>query len=114
MSTLLGAASSINVSIKQPGRVTLALRTAELDRAPRPRGSPDRRPKSVTLATAKRTYKRAGRYKVVLKPRGQRPQPPEGARDADRALHRAGARARSGFVQVANRRVRVAGSARRR
>ena len=112
MSTLLRRGIVINVSIKQPGEVTLALRTDDLERAAA-RGAGTERPKSVTLATAKRTYKRAGRYKVVLKPRGQVRNRLKG-RGTLTARYTVQARAPSGFLQVANRRVRVAGSARRR
>ena len=110
MSTLLRRGVTVNVSIKQPGRVTLALATADLDSRARPAGT--REPKTVTLATATRTYRRAGRYKVVLKPRGSIRNRLKG-RGTLTARYTVQARAPSGFVQVVNRRVRVAGSSRR-
>jgi hypothetical protein len=107
MSTLLRRGIVVNVSIKQPGRVTLALRTADLDSDTRPSGVEE--PKTVTLATAERTYRRAGRYKVVLKPRGRIRNRLKGHGTLT-ARYTVQARAPSGFIQVSNRRVRVAGS----
>ena len=108
VSTLLRRGIPINVSIRQPGRVTLALRTADLEREPGQRGSTDR-PRIVTLATAERTFSRAGRYKLILKPRGRIRLRLKGIRTIDTRCT-VQARAPSGFVQVVNRRVRVAGS----
>ena len=112
MSTLLRRGVAVNVSIRQPGQVTIALRTADLDRRKGKRGSTDR-PRMVTLATSKRTFARAGRYRIVLKPRGRIRRRLKGRRSIT-ARYTVQARAKSGFVQVANRRVRVLGSAARR
>jgi len=106
VSTLLRRGIVVNVSIKQPGRVTLALRTADLDSETRATGTEE--PRTVTLATAERTYKRAGRYKVLLKPRGRIRNRLRGHGTLT-ARYTVQARAPSGFIQVANRRVRVAG-----
>jgi uncharacterized protein len=110
VSTLLRRGIVVNVSIKQPGRVTLALRTADLDSETRATGAEE--PKTVTLATAERTYKRAGRYKVLLKPRGKVRNRLKGHGTLT-ARYTVQARGPSGFIQVANRRVRVAGVKRR-
>jgi len=111
MSTLLRRGIRVNVSIRQPGRVTVALRTTDLDSVVRPSGT--REPKTVTLATAQRDFRRAGRYKVLLKPRGRIRNRLKG-RGTLTARYTVQARAPSGFVQVANRRVRVAGSSARK
>ena len=106
VSTLLRRGIVVNVSIKQPGRVTVALRTADLDSETRATGTEE--PRTVTLATAERTYKRAGRYKVPLKPRGRIRNRLKGHGTLT-ARYTVQALAPSGFIQVANRRVRVAG-----
>ena len=112
MSTLLRRGVAVNVSVRRPGEVTIALRTTELARARGSRGSSDR-PKTVTLATARRTFRRAGRYRVVLKPRGKVRRRLKG-RGSLTARYTVQARASNGKVQLVNRRVRVVGSAARR
>jgi hypothetical protein len=111
ISRLLRRGIVVNLSIKQPGRVTLALRTTDLDSETRSTGAEE--PKTVTLATAERTYKRAGRYKLLLKPRGRIRNRLKGHGTLT-ARYTVQAHAPSGFIQVANRRVRVAGSAARK
>jgi hypothetical protein len=110
MSALLRRGLAVNVSVRRPGRVTVALRTTDLESKRRPRGTVE--PKTVTLATAQRTFSRAGRYKIVLTPRGRIRDRLRG-HGALTARYTVQAQAPSGFIEVANRPVRVAGVARR-
>ena len=111
MSTLLRRGIRVNVSIKRPGRVTVALRTAELDGELRSTGAVAE-PRTVTLATAQRDFARAGRYQILLKPRG-RVRDRLARHGTLTARYTVQSRAPSGFVEVANRRLRVAGAPRR-
>jgi hypothetical protein len=108
MATLLRRGVAINVSVKRPATVTVALRTDDLERVPGERGSTDR-PKPVTLATAERTFTRAGRHELVLKPRGGIRQRLKGHAGIS-ARYTVQARAKKGSVELVNRRVRVASS----
>jgi hypothetical protein len=108
MATLLRRGVPVNVSVERPGVVTVALRSDDLERVPGERGSTDR-PNPVTLATAKRTFARAGRYEIVLKPRSGIRQRLEG-HGTITARYTVQARAKTGSVELVNRRVRVSGS----
>ena len=112
MSTLLRRGIAVNVSVRRPGVVTIALRTSDLDRVSGNRGSTGR-PRTVTLATAERRFARAGRYRIVLKPRGRIRRRLKGRRSLT-ARYTVQARTAGGAVQVTNRRVRVLGSSSRR
>jgi hypothetical protein len=67
--SLLRRGVTLNVQVSRPGPVTIALRTADLERVRGERGSTDR-PRTVTLASVTRRFARAGRYRVTLRPRG--------------------------------------------
>jgi hypothetical protein len=108
MATLLRRGVAVNVSVKAPGVVTIALRSDDLDRVPGERGSTER-PKPVTLATARRTFTRAGRHQILLKPRGGIRRRLKG-HGTITARYTVQARAKSGSVELVNRRVRVSGS----
>jgi hypothetical protein len=108
LATLLGRGVAVNVSVKRPGRVTVALRTDDVERVPGERGSSDR-PQPVTLASAERTFTRAGRHTLVLKPRGDIRKRLKG-RGTITARYTVQARAKTGAAELVNRRVRVSGS----
>jgi uncharacterized protein len=105
LSTLLRRGILINVSVRRPGEVTVALRTTDLERDRGERGATDR-PRIVTLATAKRTFTRAGRHQVLLKPRGRIRDRLKGRRTLT-ARYTVQARTASGGLQLANRRVMI-------
>ena len=69
IATLLRSGVRVNVHVRSPGTVTVALRTADLETVAGDRGSTDR-PRTVTLARTRRRFARAGRYQVLIKPRG--------------------------------------------
>jgi hypothetical protein len=108
MATLLRRGVAVNVSVRRPGRVTVALRTDDIERVPGERGSSDR-PNPVTLASAERTFTRAGRQRLVLKPRGDLRKRLKG-HGTITARYTVQARAKTGSAELVNRRVRVAGS----
>jgi hypothetical protein len=108
MATLLRRRVTVNVSVKRPGRMTVALRTDDLERVPGERGSTER-PKPVVLASAERTFTHAGRHKLVLKPRaGVASQLKD--RGPISARYTVQARTKTGSVELVDRRVRISGS----
>jgi hypothetical protein len=104
----------VRLLIDRPGTVTLAMRTSDLESEPGERGSTDR-PKLVTLAKARRTFARRGRYVVRLRlSRRAHTRLRRSRRRSLGATVTAQAVDLDGDLSVATRRIEIALRARRR
>jgi secreted PhoX family phosphatase len=114
VSGLLRKGLTVTVDVKRPGTATVALRSNALVKEAGSRGSTDR-PKLVTLASATATFSRAGRYKVVLKPKSaSQKKRLRTAAKTFKSRVTVQAKTRSGKTAVSNRAVSVSVPSKRR